>query len=215
MNARGIPWLLLAAATCAMPGALWAQTQADASGPQKPRVEFRLVSSLSGTVPDSEIPPGYERLPMDGRPDGPTDKTATATTSLIVKKTPEADARIIEKARIIRAGIIQITPPKPPLRIYASAGDPPIYSIVLWLTPDGQKRFAEITRRIVAENQKSDMPGRLAIVFNGKILSSPTVPFPIEGGRLEITGKFSRPEAEALLEILTTGKPDAPARDPE
>ncbi len=61
----------------------------------------------------------------------------------------------------------------------------------------GAKRFSEVTR----ENVKR----QLAIVLDGKLYSAPVIQGPIDGGRAEITGDFSKEEAMNIANALKSG----------
>ncbi len=65
------------------------------------------------------------------------------------------------------------------------------------LTPEGTKKFAEITKRLLKK--------QLAIVLDGKVVSAPTVQNEITGGNGEITGKYTLEEAKDLVLVLNTG----------
>ncbi len=58
------------------------------------------------------------------------------------------------------------------------------------LTPDGTRRFAEITGRNIGK--------RLAIVIDGQLITAPNIFAPITGGTGVITGNFTGPEAKEL-----------------
>ena len=66
--------------------------------------------------------------------------------------------------------------------------------ILLRFTESGAARFAEITRQNRGQ--------RLAIVYEGKLLSAPMIMEPITGGQANITGNMPTPEARALVDIL-------------
>lgn len=205
MSWRGIQRLILTLIACAMPGMCWAQ--ANGPAPQKNRLEFRRISPLSGTIPDDQIPPGYERLRVDAQTGG--QPTPSSALPLIVKKTPEADSRIIARAQL------RISPPdntKVPLA--GKPFPPPRYCVILHLTPEGRGIFADMTRRLIEESGKSGAPPQLAIVFDGTVLSAPTVREVVDTERLEITGNFTHAQAQALIAILQPGTPPAPDRKP-
>ena len=66
------------------------------------------------------------------------------------------------------------------------------------LTPDGARRFAQITRRLVGR--------QLAVVLDDVVLSAPTVASPITNGRLQVTGRFTFTLVlEIALEIVPPG----------
>lgn len=67
------------------------------------------------------------------------------------------------------------------------------------LTPEGTKKFAEITRRMAPAKKQ------LAIILDGKVVSAPTVQSAITEGKGEITGKYSFDEAKNLVLVLNTG----------
>ncbi len=74
----------------------------------------------------------------------------------------------------------------------------PEFSINLELTAAAAERFAVETQRLA--NQ--DPPVRLAILVPGRILTAPLLRSPITGGKVVITGNFSRQEAELLATEL-------------
>lgn len=64
-------------------------------------------------------------------------------------------------------------------------------------TPQGAARFEKVTGALVGK--------KLAIVLDGKVMSSPNVNEKISGGSAEITGKFSLEEVKNLVLVLNTG----------
>ncbi len=74
------------------------------------------------------------------------------------------------------------------------------------LTEDGAKRLAEVTRKNVGE--------RLAIVIDGKLYSAPRINSAITGGEAQITGAFTKAEAENLAARLdgSNGSPSGQVR---
>jgi protein-export membrane protein SecD len=70
------------------------------------------------------------------------------------------------------------------------------------LTPDGAKRFAELTSENVGR--------RLAIILDGKVQSAPTIKSRIPGGKGIIEGSFSADEAKDLALVLRSGALPAP-----
>ena len=76
-------------------------------------------------------------------------------------------------------------------------------SVSMAMNPDGARTWARIT---------ADNVGRsVAVVLDGMVYSYPNVNEPIEGGRSEISGKFSFEEATDLSNVLKSGKLPAPA----
>lgn len=70
---------------------------------------------------------------------------------------------------------------------------------------EGAKVFADVTARLAEMAQITGQDQRLAIVLDGVVESAPRVLEPIEGGNAEITGKFTREEAQSLALVLKTG----------
>ena len=62
------------------------------------------------------------------------------------------------------------------------------------LTPMGAKKFSELTAANIGR--------RLALIVNGEVLSAPTIQSQIDTGSGQITGNFSKEEAEALVAKL-------------
>jgi len=73
------------------------------------------------------------------------------------------------------------------------------------LTDAGRKQFADVTREHLHE--------RLAIVIDGRLYSAPVIQSEITGGRVEITGSFSKTEAQDLAVKINgaIGHPSDPA----
>ena len=78
--------------------------------------------------------------------------------------------------------------------------------IYLNFTDDGSKRFAEVTRQSVGK--------RLAIVIDGKLYMAPQINSAITGGEAQITGAFTKAEADNLAARLngSNGSPSGQAR---
>lgn len=73
-------------------------------------------------------------------------------------------------------------------------GEPRIY---FTLKPDGARRFAEITGNNVGK--------QLAIVLDYTIESMPSITKAVTGGRVSVTGDFTRGEAEDLAAMINAG----------
>lgn len=71
------------------------------------------------------------------------------------------------------------------------------YVVQLTLTDEGAKTFAEITEANVGK--------RIAIIYDGEVVSAPTVQTAITGGQCEITGLSSYEEAENLASTIRIG----------
>lgn len=66
--------------------------------------------------------------------------------------------------------------------------------ISISLSPDAAKRFATLTEKHVGKPMQ--------LVIGDRILMTPRIQTPITGGRVQITGPFSRAEAEAMIAKL-------------
>lgn len=74
--------------------------------------------------------------------------------------------------------------------------------IKLKLTPEGSKKFYEITSKNVGR--------RLAAVLDGHVIVAPVINEPISGGQCEISGRFVGKEANELAALLKSGAFVAP-----
>ncbi|MBL9200072.1 MAG: protein translocase subunit SecD [Opitutaceae bacterium] len=143
------------------------------------RLEFRMVHPFLTPGPGTDTPPGYEILTEER-------ESRTGDVSfdeVFVKQIPEMGGDSID-----RAGAR-----------YDLYGKPEIY---LNFTSEGGKRFADVTQRIAEDGQRNGRLGRLAIVLDGKLYSSPTVKERIAGGAAQITGSFTDREATNLSHAL-------------
>lgn len=181
--------------------------QSDAKlAPAPARMELRLVSRLPGNTPDGQIPAGYERLTMRAHPDG--DPAKSVDFLLIVKKAPEADAEIFESAYLHLPAPSQPTQDKGFSGLRSQSEEVAIgYGITALLTKEGRARLAQITRQIAESNPMTGPPGQLAFVFEGHVYYAPAIQTMIDTPRIEISGNFTRAEAETLLHLLTAHKP--------
>lgn len=73
-----------------------------------------------------------------------------------------------------------------------------VYAVTLNFDEEGSQKFAEVTGELAEDY------GSIAIVVDGKVLSSPSVSEKIEGGTVSISGDFSEQEAGALKAVLDT-----------
>ena len=73
------------------------------------------------------------------------------------------------------------------------------YVVNLTLTGDGAKKFAEVTRELAPTN------GRIAIVLDGVVKSSPAVQNEITDGNVSISGNFTADSARSLKTVLDSG----------
>jgi protein-export membrane protein SecD len=76
------------------------------------------------------------------------------------------------------------------------------WQVNLSFDTEGSRHFSEITRQVVGATP----PGNeVAIVLDGVVVSAPRIQSAITGGRAQITGDFTRDEAEDLANVLTYG----------
>lgn len=72
------------------------------------------------------------------------------------------------------------------------------WAVSMTMNNDGSRRWAEITEDAIGS--------AIAIVLDGYVYSAPNVQSKIEGGVSQITGNFSRAEANDLENVLKSGK---------
>jgi SecD/SecF fusion protein len=145
------------------------------------RLDFRLVHRFLSpeTTPPGETPPGYEAMTLEQE-----DRNGSIHTSeIFVKRIPEMTGEALSDA-------------------YPSMDEFGRFKILLRFTKEGGKRFADVTRAMEQENQRSSRVGQLAIILDGKLYSAPRVEHEIAGGGAEITGSFSQREAVELANVL-------------
>jgi SecD/SecF fusion protein len=142
------------------------------------RLDFKMVHPL--IAPPQEAPPGYERMVLDveGRTGG-----QNYTEELYIKVRPEMTGEGVADS-------------------YPTMDEFGRYRIILKFTDAGSKQFAEVTKAIADEGERSGRLGRLAIVLDGKLYSAPTVKQQISGGSAEISGSFTQREAIDLSNVL-------------
>lgn len=73
------------------------------------------------------------------------------------------------------------------------------------LKGEGATKFAELTDKLSKRGQITGRDQLLAIVLDGTVASAPRVLQRIDGGQVEITGRFSLQEAKDLQVVLQTG----------
>ena len=144
------------------------------------RLDFRMVHATLTPGTGVDTPPGYEVMTEDRE----GSNGVSYTDEVFVKRIPEMTGEMMEK----------------------SFARPDIYGkpeVVLQFTSSGRKRFAEVTRAIAAGGQQAGRPGRLAIVLDGKLYSSPTVKEEIDSPSAQISGgSMSDREAINLSNVL-------------
>lgn len=70
----------------------------------------------------------------------------------------------------------------------------------LSLDQEGARLFDRLTTDLAA---KTPPQNQLAIVVHGRVVTAPTVSAPISGGKVEITGNFTKKDAEKLVAEIT------------
>lgn len=142
-------------------------------------LEFKLVHRTARPFPGAETPLGYE-VKAQEMEDPETGEIQEEP--VFVKIIPVMTGEIIDEARP------QIT---------QTGG----YEVSMSFTTEGRRQFAEVTGQIAAENTDFSI-GRLAIVLDGKLVSSPTVRERINSDSARITGSFTQREAFELANAL-------------
>jgi SecD/SecF fusion protein len=142
-------------------------------------LEFKLVHRTARPFPGAEAPLGYE-LKTEEREDPQTGEIIE--DPVFVKIIPVMTGEIIDEAGP------QIT---------QTGG----YEVTMDFTTEGRKQFAEVTGSIASGNTDFSI-GRMAIILDGKLISSPTVRERINSNSARITGSFTQREAFELANAL-------------
>jgi SecD/SecF fusion protein len=146
------------------------------------RLDFRLVhpTLMPGMSANGEIPPGYEIKTVD---QGDRNDGEAASEEIFVKRIPEMTGDMISNAY-----------ERPDMY-----GKP---EVDFQFTKEGARRFAEVTRDIAAEGQRTGRLGRLAIVLDGTVAEAPVVHEEIDGGSAQITGNYTERDAIRVANVL-------------
>lgn len=142
-------------------------------------LEFRLVHRTARPMPGAEPPVGYEVKAQEFE-DPETGEIRE--DPVYVKIIPAMTGEIIAEASP------QIT---------QTGG----YEVGMDFTAEGRRQFAAVTEQIASGNTPNNI-GRLAIVLDGKLVSSPTVRERINSDSARITGNFTQREAFELANAL-------------
>jgi len=142
------------------------------------KLGFHLVHPTLTPGPGVETPPNYTIMTEDRE----SRNGESFSEELFIKTIPEMTGEAMADARAIPD----------------QYGKP---EISLQFTKEGQKQFADLTRTIVENNRQTGRVGRLAIVLDNKLYSSPTVQKEIDGNAV-IQGNFSDREAIDLSNVL-------------
>ncbi|MBC2596107.1 protein translocase subunit SecD [Ruficoccus amylovorans] len=146
-------------------------------------LEFRLVHRDIVPGPGVQAPLGFEEMVIED-----TDREGNPIEEhYFVKIIPEATGEIVDRAFPIQ-------------------GQYGGYEILLNMTSDGGDVFADMTRKIAAEDKARNAlgSGKMAIVLDGKLYSALGLNNgqPITGGSARITGTFTQLEAQELANVL-------------
>ena len=142
-------------------------------------LEFKLLHRTARPVPGAEPPLGYE-VKVQEYEDMETGEI-------------REEAQYVKIIPVMTGEIIDDAGPQ----ITQTGG----YEVSMNFTDEGRKQFAEVTGQIAAENTEFSI-GRLAIVLDGKLVSSPTVRERINSNSARITGSFTQREAFELANAL-------------
>ncbi len=143
------------------------------------RLEFSLVHRTATPSSDQDPPVGYKAM-VELREDRKTGQITEIP--YYIKKIPVMEGDIIDEA-------------------FAAPTEFGGNRVLLRFTSQGEKSFANATRRIAEENERTRTVGQLAIILDGELYSAPTVREEIRGGA-EITGQFTQREAQELSNVL-------------
>jgi|JI10StandDraft_1071094.scaffolds.fasta_scaffold02396_19 SecD/SecF fusion protein len=141
------------------------------------RLDFRLVHPYA--TPPMEAPPGYVAMTLDqeGR------NGESFSEELYVKRIPEMTGEAVSDS-------------------YPIMDDFGRFKIILRFTKEGSRQFAQVTKAVADEGQRTGRRGRLAIVLDDKLYSAPGVEKEISSDSAEISGQFSQREAIDLANVL-------------
>lgn len=142
------------------------------------RLDFRIVHATM--APPQEAPPGYEAMTLD-QESGKNGETYSE--QLYVKRIPEMTGEGVADS-------------------YPTMDEFGRFRIILKFTEEGRKKFAQVTKEIADEGQRTGRRARLAIVLDGKLYSAPGVEKEIDSDSAEISGSFSQREAIDLANVL-------------
>jgi SecD/SecF fusion protein len=142
------------------------------------RLDFKLVSTTS--APPQEAPPGYEAMTLD-QESGKTGESFSE--ELYIKRIPEMTGEGVADS-------------------YPTMDEFGRYRIILKFTKEGRAKFAQVTKTIADDGQRTGRRARLAIVLDNKLYSAPGVEKEIDSDSAEISGSFSQREAIDLANVL-------------
>ncbi len=141
------------------------------------RLDFRMVHPYA--TPPMEPPPGYIAMTLEGE----TRTGETYAEELYVKRIPEMTGEAVSDS-------------------YPTMDEFGRFRIILRFTNEGSRQFAQVTKAIADEGQRTGRRGRLAIVLDDKLYSAPGVEKEINSDSAEISGQFTQREAVDLANVL-------------
>jgi len=161
-----------------LPGASSRENPEITSVMQKPaRLDFKLVHPYA--TPPMEAPPGYVPMTLEGE----SRTGETYSEELYVKYVPEMTGQAVTDS-------------------YPTVDDFGRFKIIMRFSKEGSQQFAQVTKAIAEEGQRTGRRARLAIVLDGKLYSAPGVEKEINSDSAEISGSFSQREAMDLASVL-------------
>ncbi len=141
------------------------------------RLDFKLVHAYA--TPPMDAPPGY--IPMTLESESRTGETYSE--DLYIKYVPEMTGEAVTDS-------------------YPVMDDFGRFKIIMRFSKEGSRQFAQVTKAIADEGQRTGRRARLAIVLDGKLYSAPGVEKEINSDSAEISGQFSQREAIDLANVL-------------
>ncbi|AOS45596.1 bifunctional preprotein translocase subunit SecD/SecF [Lacunisphaera limnophila] len=141
------------------------------------RLDFRMVHPFA--APPMEAPPGFTAMTLEQE----TRTGETFAEELYVKRIPEMTGEAVSDS-------------------YPIMDEFGRFKIILRFTAEGSTQFAQVTKAIADEGQRTGRRGRLAIVLDDKLYSAPGVEKEINSDSAEISGQFSQREAVDLANVL-------------
>jgi SecD/SecF fusion protein len=141
------------------------------------RLDFKMVHPYA--TPPMDAPPGYVAMTLEGE----SRTGETYVEEVYVKRIPEMTGEGVSDS-------------------YPIMDEFGRFKIILRFTSDGSRQFAQVTKAIADEGQRTGRRGRLAIVLDDKLYSAPSVEKEINSDSAEISGRFSQREAVDLANVL-------------
>jgi SecD/SecF fusion protein len=141
------------------------------------RLDFKLVHTYA--TPPMDAPPGYIPMTLESE----SRNGETYSEDLYIKYVPEMTGEAVTDS-------------------YPVMDDFGRFKIIMRFSKEGSRQFAQVTKAIAEEGQRTGRRARLAIVLDGKLYSAPGVEKEINSDSAEISGQFSQREAIDLANVL-------------